>query len=454
MEYLYSELVIFFLFYGILGWIAEVVTAAVVYHRFSNRGFFNLPICPKYGIMADILVVVLPTVGEELSIGNAIEQYVITLVVVAVVDFITGESSRRLLHRRFAQYERENLFGGEKKGLVVAIVKSMAVLVVIKLIHPFVFVAVKLTPIIVLRIVGLAGLIILFADMITVIYAGKKLQSRLARGMREERLGNKLCNGIWKRLEHAYPGMLEELKEDDSQAENEESSIKEKYVFAKGLCLNKLIWVFVIWALCGDLIETVFVALTSGVWMSRSSLIYGPFSIVWGFGAIIITIVTQRLANREDRYIFLSGCVLWGVYEYTCSVISEVVFGRTFWDYSDMTFNIGGRTNLLFCVFGGALSVLWVKVIYPVISRWIEKIPPAIGMVATWVLVVLMVADLALSGAVLARYVERTEGEEATNVFEEFIDQNYSDSYVESVWPNMRVPGGVTLQQEKESSDQ
>ncbi len=446
MEYQVSELLKFFLFYGVLGWAAEVVTAAVVYHRFSNRGFFNLPICPKYGVMADILVVVLPTVGEELSIGNAIEQFVITLVVVAVVDFITGEAARRMLHRRFSQYERENLFSGERRGLMVALVKAAAVLVVEKLIHPFVFVAVKIIPLMVLRIIGITGLGILLVDMLTVIYAGRRFPGRLARGMQEAHLGNKLCNGIWKRLERAYPGLTEDLKEDDHQAK--------KYIFAEGLCLNKLIWIFVIWALCGDLIETVFVALTTGIWMSRSSLIYGTFSIVWGFGAVIITIVTQRLANREDRYVFLSGCALWGVYEYTCSVISEVVFGRTFWDYSDMTFNIGGRTNLLFCLFGGALSVLWVKIIYPVISRWIEKIPPAIGMVTTWVLVVLMAADLALSGAVLARYVERTEGEEQANILEEFIDQNYSDSYVESVWPNMRVPGGETILEEKEASDE
>ncbi|MCD8104201.1 MAG: putative ABC transporter permease [Lachnospiraceae bacterium] len=438
-----------------MGWVGEVVITSVTRRKFCNRGFFNMPLCPKYGIMADILILVLPTVGEELSFLNLLMQYIITLVAVSVADFVTSDMAHRLLHRRLSQYERDTLFGGELKGTTVALAKSAVILVMIKLLHPFVFTFVRLLPLWLLQIVGLVLLGMLLLDMVSVIYAGEMRRRResrekkreksgkksgtartreeIAKAMSEENLGNRLCNAVWKRLERAYPGMGE--REDIRSG---------RYVFAKGLCLNKLLWIFIIWAFIGDLFETVFVWATTGVWMSRTSVIYGTFSIVWGCGAVIITIVTRRLANREDRFVFLSGAVLWGVYEYTCSVISEFVFGRTFWDYSDMMFNIGGRTNLLFCLFGGVLSVLWVKSLYPLISGLIERIPPAIGMVATWAVIVVMVADLLLSGAVLSRYVNRLEGEEAQNVLEEFIDANYSDEYVESIWPNMQEPGSGT----------
>lgn len=457
MEYSNIELIIFLLFYGFVGWAAEVVVTAVVYHKFSNRGFFNLPICPKYGIMADILIVVLPTVGEELSFQNVALQYMLTLVTVSVVDFITSDISHRLLHRRLHQYERGTLFGGELKGTTVAMLKSAIVLIVIKLIHPFVFLIVHLIPLLILRIVGFVLLGILIFDAFTVMYAGRKRKREKQKKIRkaktqtaatvsstssasspmaslekqmekqvekavkaqeeatltvsqavaEENLGNRLYKAVWKRLEQAYPDM-------EKQSEPEPG----KYVFAKGLCLNKLIWIFIIWALVGDLFETVFVWATTGVWMSRTSVIYGTFSIVWGMGAVIISLVTQRLADREDRYVFLAGCVLWSVYEYSCSVLSEVLFGRTFWDYSDMMFNIGGRTNLLFCMFGGLLSVLWVKMLYPLISGLIERFPPAVGLITTWAVIILMIADLVLSGAVLSRYVNRLDGKEPQNVLE------------------------------------
>ncbi len=82
-----------------------------------------------------------------------------------------------------------------------------------------------------------------------------------------------------------------------------------------------------------------------GVWMSRSSLVWGPFNIVWGFGCSILTALLYRCRNKSDRYIFLYRTVLGGFYEYACSVISERLFGTVFWDYSIFSLNLEGRIN-------------------------------------------------------------------------------------------------------------
>ena len=39
---------------------------------------------------------------------------------------------------------------------------------------------------------------------------------------------------------------------------------------------------FFVGAFLGDITETIFCRITAGVWMSRSSVIWGPLSIVWG----------------------------------------------------------------------------------------------------------------------------------------------------------------------------
>ncbi len=186
------------------------------------------------------------------------------------------------------------------------------------------------------------------------------------------------------------------------------------------------------------MIETLYVGIFFAEWMSRSSVLYGTFSIVWGFGAVLMSLLMERLSDKEDRYVFLAGLLLGGVYEYSCSVIGEVFLGQTFWDYSDMPLNIGGRTNLLYCVFWGVLALLWVKVCYPYASRLIESFPPITAKVCTWVIVVAMALDMALSGAVIARYTQRCAGEEASNFLEEFIDAQYSDALIEEIWPNMQ----------------
>lgn len=50
-----------------------------------------------------------------------------------------------------------------------------------------------------------------------------------------------------------------------------------------------------------------------------------------------------------------------------------MLFGTISWDYSDMPFNIDGRTSLAYAVVWGILGVIWVRELYPAFSRLIEK---------------------------------------------------------------------------------
>ena len=61
--------------------------------------------------------------------------------------------------------------------------------------------------------------------------------------------------------------------------------------------------------------------------MSRSSVVYGPFSIVWGLGCMLLTAILYQYRNRSDSFIFVFGTVMGGAYEYICSVFTEIVFG-------------------------------------------------------------------------------------------------------------------------------
>jgi len=123
-------------------------------------------------------------------------------------------------------------------------------------------------------------------------------------------------------------------------------------VFAAGCSFYKLASLFFIGAFLGDITETVFCLITTGRLMSRSSVVYGPFSIVWGLGCALLTAVLYRIRDKSDSYIFVAGTLLGGAYEYICSVFTELVFGTVFWDYSGFRFNLGGRINLLYCFFG------------------------------------------------------------------------------------------------------
>ena len=202
-------------------------------------------------------------------------------------------------------------------------------------------------------------------------------------------------------------------------------------------------WVFLVTSFLGALIEMVFCRVTSGRWMSRSGVLYGSFSFVWGLGAVVLTITLQRIADKPDRRIFLAGFVIGGAYEYLCSVFTELVFGTVFWDYSKMPLNIGGRTNVLYCIFWGLLAVAWIKVLYPPMSKGIEKISPLLGKVVTWVIIFFLACDGLLTGAAMLRYTDRQNNPEPKNVAEAFLDDTYDDDWMEHHWPNMVVTKDV-----------
>lgn len=209
--------------------------------------------------------------------------------------------------------------------------------------------------------------------------------------------------------------------------------------FAKGYNIYKLIWVFLSCSFLGAMIEMIWCYFTMGKIMSRSSLIYGQFSIVWGFGCVLLTILFHNMAGKSERYIFKIGTFAGGVYEYICSFISEYLFGVKFWDYSHIPFNVNGRINLLFCFFWGLIAVIWVQKIYPCLSQYIENIPMYIGKPLTWLCVIFIIWDMGLSSIALIRGYERQQHIPPQSYLERYLDKNFDDAYLTRRYQNMKT---------------
>lgn len=207
--------------------------------------------------------------------------------------------------------------------------------------------------------------------------------------------------------------------------------------FAKGYNIYKLIWIFFICSFIGSIIEIVWCYFTMHKLMSRSSLIYGQFSVVWGFGCVLLTILLHNMEGKRDLSIFMVGTFAGGVYEYICSLITEGLFGVRFWDYSRIPFNIDGRINLLFCFFWGIIAVIWVQNIYPFLSDRIEDIPIKYGKILTWILVVLMIFDMSVSASALIRAYQRQKNIPPQSFVAEFLDEHYTDQFLAQRYQNM-----------------
>ena len=426
MIYNTYELIWLFLIYSFLGWMLETILAATEQRRFVNRGLINGPLCTIYGVP----IVILTIFGQELTL---FWLFLGAMIVATVTEWISGHMIERFYHERWWDYSnvKWNLDG--YICLPASLVWGVLGTISMRwgnglLIRLYGFLPEGIGHLLVWI---LAGMLVL--DVTATIFALSGIGRSTQKWETVDswftsislRIGQWLYGHVDRRIHRAYPKTV-----------RVEKPQRDKTVFAAGCCMQKLVWLFFIGCLLGDITETIFCRITAGVWMSRSSLVWGPFSIVWGFAIAAVTDLLYKYKDRSDRFLFLMGTALGGAYEYLCSVLSEMVFGTVFWDYSEIPFNLGGRINLLYCFFWGFAAVAWFKIFYPVISGWIEKLPICAGRILTWVIVVFMCCNMAVSTMALIRSNERSQGIPATQSWQQTMDERFPDERMEKIYPN------------------
>lgn len=213
-------------------------------------------------------------------------------------------------------------------------------------------------------------------------------------------------------------------------------TLPETKKFAEGICYSKLFWVFLIGCFGGVVIEMFWCILTRYPLENRSGLIYGPFNPVYGFGAVLLTVALYKIKSKT--LVFICGTILGGAFEYLCSLFQEIAFHSVSWEYSETPANLNGRTNIAFSIMWGLLGLVWIKSVYPCLSRWIERIPQKAGKILTIVLTVFMCFNMLISAAAVTRQAQRLEGVPATNSITQFLDRHYTDERLKKVYPNMR----------------
>ena len=431
--YLY---IAFFFIYSFLGWVTEEIFAAFKYGRFINRGFLNGPMCPVYGVSMFIIYTVLTDYSLQ-----PVWQFIGAVGIVTVIEYVTGALLRKITGRRFWDYRElpHNLNG--YICLRYSIFWGALSVAALWLVHPAIHILLILTPKRVVEAITWIVGIVFMIDVVVTLAASLHLNFKggvaenvvnQASEMRKT-MGRQIFLVVQRRMYTSFP----ELKSQEPSEEKGFGRVSGR-TFAKGLCLEKLVWMFFISGVAGDIVETIYMWATTGQVMSRSSFLYIPFSIVWGAGGALGVGLLYSV-RRSRILIFLGGFFFGGVFEYSCSVLAEFLFGTTFWDYSKIPFNLNGRINLLFCGFWGIAAVILIRLIYPVVSRWIEKIPLISGTILTWVLMAVMVLTAAVSSMAITRYVQRQESIPPRTSVGEFLDEQYPDALVKKVYPYMKI---------------
>ena len=212
-----------------------------------------------------------------------------------------------------------------------------------------------------------------------------------------------------------------------------------------------LFWVFVVCCVLGLIIETVYhmVVVDPGVYQDRAGMLYGPFSPIYGFGAVLMTVALNRFYRANPIVIFLVSAVIGGLFEAAVSWFMQVGFGAVAWDYSGSTiFGLfpdpiavlfGGRTSTLFMCMWGALGFVWIKVCLPWLLKLINLIPWQARYSVTAVCAALMLVNGVMTLQSLECWYQRESGLPPSSPVEEFYAEHYDDAYMAHRFQSMTI---------------
>lgn len=247
---------------------------------------------------------------------------------------------------------------------------------------------------------------------------------------------------------------LERVARDLRDREAERAGMLGRDLAGKGyIQLNffNLFWVFVVCCVLGLVIETVYhmVVVDPGVYQDRAGMLFGPFSPIYGFGAVLMTVALNRFYRSNPLIVFVVSAVIGGLFEAAVSWFMQTGFGAVAWDYSGSTiFGLfpdpvaelfGGRTSTLFMCMWGALGFVWIKLCLPWLLKFINVIPWRARYSFTALCAVLMAVNGIMTLQALDCWFERLSGVAQTAPVERFYAEHFDNAYMEHRFESMTI---------------
>lgn len=177
-----------------------------------------------------------------------------------------------------------------------------------------------------------------------------------------------------------------------------------------------LFWLFVVGCVFGLVVETLYHYVLFGEWQDRAGFLWGPFSPIYGFGAVI-----------------------GGAFEYFTSWFMEVAFGIRAWDYTGQWLSIDGRTSGKYMFFWGILGLVWVKLILPHLLAMIQRIPWKIRYTLTAVCFALIFVDGVMTLMALDSWYSRMAGIAQDSPVSQFFATYFDDDFMANRFQTMTL---------------
>ena len=143
---------------------------------------------------------------------------------------------------------------------------------------------------------------------------------------------------------------------------------------------------FYLFSCLGYFLETFFLS------NYKSGILYLPWTPVYGIGILIALSIFNFLKKRRFKkmlvpVLFLTSAVILSGVEFLGGHLIELIFKKVYWNYNNFKWNFGKYISVESALIWGLGSTISVMLIYPLIIKFIKKIPNIVTIVLTIVFI-------------------------------------------------------------------
>lgn len=202
------------------------------------------------------------------------------------------------------------------------------------------------------------------------------------------------------------------------------------------LSFHDIFYIFVFGCFFGWIVEGIWTYLKKGVIINHSALVIGPFNVVYGVGAVVLTLFLYKLKDKSKMKIFGVSFAIGTILEYVMSFLMEKLVGFVAWNYRKKPFNINGRVCLQYSIFWGFLGIIWIKLIYPQIKKMIDNFNQLESIKLMKIIIIFLIFDTLVTFGAIDRAKKFEQDIPPSNKIEEIYDKYFGVDYLNNMFNN------------------
>ena len=143
-----------------------------------------------------------------------------------------------------------------------------------------------------------------------------------------------------------------------------------------------------------------------------------------------------KLKDKSNLEIFGVSFAIGAFLEYIMSFIMEKIVGFVAWNYSKKPFNIHGRVCLQYSIFWGFLGIIWIKIIYPKITKVIDNFNKMESVKLMKITIIFLIFDTLITLGAVDRAKRFEQNIPPANKIEELYDKYFGVDYLNNMFNN------------------